>query len=265
MRLSSLVSVITTVFIATLVIATVLFLSDTALAQHSSGGGGGGGGASSGGGHSGGGFSGGAGSSRGSGGSSSSSSTSSSSRSSSSSSSSGRNSSSNAAGSARSSSGRSSSERLFPAPSLSGRSPEELRTGLNIRAELLHPADEKLDAQPEKKGFFSFLHHKKIETPVSNNPQFHCKKGEKCAPTCSSGRSWNGFGCAAQYNPNLWFSSCQILADELAQVRTNTRGNASQQLRYRQLRDAYQECLERHRVVPFAFSSLNELSLFGTP
>jgi hypothetical protein len=260
MRLSSLVSVMTTVFIATLVMATVLFFSDTAFAQHSSGGGGGG--ASSGGGHSGGGFSGGAGSSRGSGVSSSSSSRSSSS----SSSSSGRNHSGNAVGSSRSSSERSSPERFFPEPSLSGRSPEELRTGLNIRAELLHPTNEKLDEQPEKKGFFSFLHHKKIETPVSNMPQFHCKKGEKCAPTCSTGRSWNGFGCAVQYNPNLWFNSCEILAEALAQTRVTMRGRgAAEQLHYGQLLHAYQECLARHRVIPFAFSAFNELSFFGTP
>ena len=250
-----------TVFVATLIMATVLFFSDAALAQHSSGGGGGGGGASSGGGHSGGGFSGGAGSSRGSG-----ISSSSSSRSSSSSSSGGRNHSSNVVGSSRSSSGRSSSERFFPEPSLSGRSPEELRTGLNIRAELLHSTDGKLNEQPEKKGFFSFLHHKKIETPVSAIPQFHCKKGEKCAPTCSTGRSWNGFGCTAQYNPNLWFNSCEILANELAQARgMGGRVGAAEQLRYRQLRDAYQECLARHRMVPFAFSALNDLSFFGTP
>jgi len=261
MRLSSLVSVIATIFVAAFVVATVLFFYDTALAQHSSGGGGGGGGASSGGGHSGGGFSSSAGSSRGSGISSSSSSRSSSS--------SGRTYSNSAAGSARFSSARSSSERLFPEPSLSGRSPEELRTGLNIRAELLHPTNEKLHEQPEKKGFFSFLHHKKIEreAPVSTIPQFRCKKGERCAPTCSSGRSWNGFGCAIQYNPNLWFNSCEILADELAQARSRMHGNAgsAEQLRYRQLLDAYQECLARHRMVPFAFSSLNELSFFGIP
>ena len=62
-------------------------------------------------------------------------------------------------GSDRSSSGQSSRK----SSSLSERSPKDPASiGLNIRPNLLKsPASEKVDEKPEKKGVFSFLHHKK--------------------------------------------------------------------------------------------------------
>ena len=108
-------------------------------------------------------------------------------------------------GSDRSSSG-SSSERYS---SLSGRSPSERSpkdaagTGLNIRPNLLKsPVSEKVDEKPEKKSAFSFLHHRKPapEHAISTNPPFHCKRGQSCRipvrTVCQTGRVWNSSSCS---------------------------------------------------------------------
>ena len=245
MRLSSLV----------IAVATVLFLSVALWAQHSSGGGGGGGGASSSGGHSGGGSSGGgfhgssAGGSAGShfsGGRSSSSA-------------SGR---SNSAGSGRTSPEGSLSERVsfgrtFSQQSFKGR----VGTELNVRPNLLRPPiNEKVEEKPEKRGFFSFLHHQKPAPALARaawiNPRFPCKKGQNCVlpPVCQTGFGWNSYSCGAFYDQYWWFNSCQALAYQLAaeQQLMAMAIDPGESVRYQMLMDQYQQCMSLYGADAFS-------------
>jgi hypothetical protein len=230
-----------------LVIATILLISVSLLAQR------GGGGASSAGGHSsgssGGSFHGG---SSGSPGSSRSSVTASPSAFPSS-----QRSNSSTTGSDRSSS-EFSSER---SSSLSNRSPRDpAGTGLNIRPNLLKsPVSEKADEKPEKKSVFSFLHHKKPtpEHATSTNPPFHCKWGRSCRipvrTVCQTGRVWNSSSCS-QYDQYSWFDACRSLADQLAAERERMRlGNdPGESLRYQNMLNQYRQCTSRHGNAPFS-------------
>jgi hypothetical protein len=232
--------------LSVLVIAATLLVSASLPAQR-------GGGASSGGSHSGGGnsaasshsgSSGSAGSSRGS--------------VSSPSVSSGIRSSSSSAGRERSSSVRSSSER---SSSRSERSPKDpASTGLNIRPNLLKsPVSEKLEEKPEKKGVFSFLHHKKPahEPEALINPRLHCKRGQSCgAPVrsiCQTGRVWNSSSCA-QYDQYSWFNACRSLADQLALERERMRmsNDTGESVRYQMMLNQYHQCMSRYGAEPFS-------------
>jgi hypothetical protein len=225
--------------LSSLVIATVLLLSVFLFAQHSSGGGGGG--SSSSGGHSGGGFSGGGGSHGGGG---------------ASSSSSGGRSSSVGGGSALTSSERSVSERSFSERSFK----DPTRTGLNIRPGLWKPpVNEKVEGKPEKKSFFSFLHHKKPAPTRVNfiNPRPRCKRGHNCLvqPVCPANSGWYWLSyCGAQYDQYYWFNACQALADQVysERERMRTTADAGASLRYQRLLDQYHQCMRRYGMEPFS-------------
>ena len=237
--------------LSSLVIATVLLFSVVLFAQHSSGGSGGGssssgghsGGGLSGGGSSGGGFHGGSsggGGSRGGG--------------ASSSSSSGR-SNSGSGGSARGSS-EGFSERSFSVRSFK----DSTRTGLNVRPGLLKPpVNEKVEAKPEKKSLFAFLHRKKpAPARVSFiNPRPRCKWGHNCVvqPVCpvNSGWYWLSY-CGAQYDQYYWGNTCQALADQVAaeRERMRTTADAGASLRYQMLMDQYHQCMRRYGTQPFS-------------
>lgn len=170
--------------------------------------------------------------------------------------------SSNSVGSARSSSERSSS--------FSERSPKDpASTGLNIRPNLLKaPVSEKLEEQPEKKGFFSFLHHKKPEPVLATrtNPPFHCKKGQSCRipirPACQTGRVWNSSSCL-QYDQYSWFDACRSLADQMAAERERMRlgGDPGASLRYRMMQNQYGQCVARYGAEPFSSYLFSDASL----
>ncbi len=167
-----------------------------------------------------------------------------------------RRSNSSSAESARSSSERSSSER---SSSFSERSPKDpANTGLNIRPNLLKSSvTEKADAQPEKKGFFSFLHHKKPAPGLASltNPPSRCKKGQSCRirPACQTGRAWNSSSCA-QYDQYSWFDACRSLADRLAAERERMRlgGDPGASLRYQMMQNQYRQCMARYGAEPFS-------------
>jgi hypothetical protein len=234
--------------LSSLVIAAVLVCSLPLFAQHSAGGG------SSTGGHSGGGFSGGGGSS-GSSHSGSIGGSSSSSRSAGGdvSSSSGRGGSSGP-GSSHTSSGLSFSARPSGG---SFRSPE--RTGLNIRPNLLRPpVTDKIEEKPEKKGVFSFLHHKKPVAERANfiNPRPRCRPGQQCfvRTGCRTKLAWNASYCGGLYDQYDWFNACRSLADQLARQREQMRttNDAGASLRYRMLQDQYRQCMMRNGVERFS-------------
>jgi len=243
--------------LSSLVIAAVLLCSLALYGQHSSGGGGG---SSSGGGHSGGGFSGGS-----SGGGSHSGSFGGSHGSGSVSSSSGHGGSSGA-GSAHSSSERTASGHTSSAQISSERISSERgvrdpeRTGLNIRPSLLKPpVTEKVEERPEKKGIFSFLHHKNPAPKRANfiSPRPRCRPGQKCfiRPTgCQTTLAWNASYCGGFYDQYYWFNACQSLADQLArqweQMRITNDAGAS--LRYQMLENQYRQCMMRNGLTPFS-------------
>lgn len=164
-------------------------------------------------------------------------------------------------GSDRSSSQRSSSR--------SERSPKDpAATGLNIRPNLLRsPVTEKLEERPEKKGFFSFLHHKKPAPELATNPPFHCKKGQSCRlpirPACQTGRVWNSSSCA-QYDQYSWFDGCRALADQLAAERERMRlgGDSGASLRYQSMLNQYRQCMSRYGAEPFSSYLFSDAS-FG--
>jgi len=97
----------------------------------------------------------------------------------------------------------------------------------------------------------------------SFKPPIGCKKGEVCTCfgggsrnasgqcgfqpqvfACSAGWGWNGYACAAQY----WSNDCRGLAQQLAAQRQQMQGQSDygQSLRYRLLRQQYQQCLMRY-------------------
>jgi len=234
------------------VVASLLFVSATLVAQHSAAGGGGG--ASAGGysgGSSAGGYSGG--SSSGSSHSGSSSSGSSSSSASSHGSSAGSSGSSHNSGSASSSGGR------------TDRGKTGAVRGSNERARF---SNEK----PEKKGFFSFLRHKKPEPkPAAFVPPIRCRRGENCRicrgagngaciveTSCATGLVWNGFSCGSQYG---WWNDCSGLASQLAAMRRQGLGSPGQSLMYRVLLSQYESCMARFGAASFSAYP----SLFDTP
>jgi hypothetical protein len=233
--------------LSSLVIAAVLVCSLSLFAQHSAGGGG-----SFSGGHSGGGFSSGGGSS------SSSHSGSVGGSSSSSRSSGGVSSSSGRGGSGGTGSSHTSSGLSFSArPSGSVRSPE--RTGLNIRPNLLMPrGNEKIEEKPEKKGIFSFLHHKKPvdEGATFINPRPHCRPGQQCfvRARCRTTSAWNASYCGGLYDQYDWFNACRSLADQLARQREQMRttNDAGASLRYQMLENQYRQCMMRDGRQPFS-------------
>ncbi len=235
-----------------LVVAALLFVSATLLAQHSSGGGG----SSSGG------------SSHGS-------------------SSSGISSSS---GSSHVSSSHVSSPGGSGSSHGSGRVSSSARAGSNART---HTPKSSSSAKPEKKGFFSFLRHRKPAPKPSleaeANRPVRCKKGENCTclaggtrnaagtcfsqaqVLCSAGLVWNGFGCGARYFVN----DCSALAARLAQQERQMRSAMTSQqqscsrdsaspecadlqgqsgrenLLYRQLLEQYNQCMEHSHAYAF--------------
>jgi hypothetical protein len=160
--------------------------------------------------------------------------------------------------SGRLSSQRSSSEQSF---SLSERPAKDpAGTGLNIRPNLLKsPVGEKVDGKPEKKGVFSFLHHKKPapEPTTWINPRFRCKREQSCGtPTrqvCQTGRVWNSSSCS-QYDQYSWFNGCRSLADQLEAEREGMRlGNdPGGSLRYRMMLNQYRQCMSRYGTEPFS-------------
>jgi len=74
---------------------------------------------------------------------------------------------------------------------------------------------------------------------------------------CSYGQSWNGFSCGLPY----WSNDCDALAQQLASQRRQMQGqnDYGQSLRLRMLQDQYEQCLRRYGS--YAFSSL----LLDTP
>jgi hypothetical protein len=144
---------------------------------------------------------------------------------------------------------------------LAGRSPKDpASTGLNIRPNLLKaPVSEKLDEQPEKKGLFSFLHHKKPapEPATFTNPRHHCKTGQICTGpvpvSCQTGRFWKTSSCA-QYDQYSWFGACRALADELTteQERMRLDNDPGESLRYQMLLNQYRQCMGRFGGAPFS-------------
>lgn len=235
--------------LSSLVITAVLVCSLPLFAQHSAGGG------SSTGGHSGGGFSGGGGSSS----SSHSGSIGGSSGGSRNSSSGGVSSSSGRGGSGGTGSTHTSSGLSFSGRPSGGsfRSPE--RTGLNIRPNLLTPrGNEKMEEKPEKKGIFSFLHHKKPVAERANfiNPRPRCRPGQQCfvRTGCQTKLAWKASYCGGFYDQYNWFNACQSLADQLARQREQMRttNDAGASLRHHMLENQYRQCMMRNGVQPFS-------------
>jgi hypothetical protein len=74
---------------------------------------------------------------------------------------------------------------------------------------------------------------------------------------CLAGQSWNGFSCGAGY----WSNDCNALAEQLAAERQEMQGqnDYGQSLRLRMLQQQYEQCLRRFGYYPF--SAL----LFDTP
>jgi hypothetical protein len=169
---------------------------------------------------------------------------------------------------------------------------DSARPGSNVRT---HVSESSSSVKPEKKSFFSFLRHRK-PTPKSSlkteaRPPIRCKKGENCMAcaaggyrnaagkcvlqaqvfSCSQGQVWNGFACGARY----FMNDCSALAAQLAQQERQTRSalttqqqscshdSASQEcadlrgqsggesLRYRQLQEQYDQCLAHSRSYAF--------------
>jgi hypothetical protein len=146
-----------------------------------------------------------------------------------------------------------------------------------------HDATSTKAAQPEKKGFFSFLRHpqKKQEPVVANLRQPPCRqkpcpvpcpggglrgKNGACAVvannTCSPGQSWNGYVCGA-----YWSNSCETLARQVEAQRRQMQGglDPGQSLIYRTLRDQYEQCVRRYGYAYFGSYAYNGASLFDIP
>ncbi len=225
--------------LSALVVAVILFVSATLLAQHSSGGGVSSSGGSSGGGHSGGSSQGGSGSSH------------------------------------VSSGGGSGSARGSGSNAV--RSPNDgPRAGSNGSA---HDPKSLSSVKPEKRSFASALRHPfKKPKPVATAQFKRCLRGPcpVCPPgesgtgngacvannPCAPGQSWNGFACGVPYR----FNDCSALAGQLAaeRRRMQERNDPGEALFYRLLLEQYQSCLAR----PGAWAGRSPLlldTLFDTP
>lgn len=174
------------------------------------------------------------------------------------------------ASSAPSASGRSGSAHGTSASSASKPSPakSDLRTRVSGP-----PVTTKPDREPEKRGFFSFLRHRK-PTPVPETPTIlpvSCKRGQNCLHPCAQGKTWNGFGCGlpyqyAQYQPYWRFNNCSALAEELRALRAKmlTQPDPGDSLRYRSLLSQYEACLQQSRIGSFGFYAFDP-NLFAAP
>jgi hypothetical protein len=160
---------------------------------------------------------------------------------------------------AHASSGRTSSERSFSGASFSEhgvKDPE--RTGLNIRPGLLKPTvNEKIEEKPEKKGIFSFLHHKKPVPELGPfNVQHRCRPGQQCfvRTRCQTTQAWNASYCGGFYDQYNWFNACRSLAEQLARQREQMRttNDAGASLRQRMLENQYRQCMMRNGVGSFS-------------
>ena len=170
--------------------------------------------------------------------------------------------------SGRSGSGGTGSSHISTAPSFSfsPRSSSEgsfrgaKQTGLNIRPNLLKsPGNEKIEEKPEKKGIFSFLHHKKPlpERTSFIGPRPRCRVGQKCftQPTrCQTTLAWNNSYCGGFYDQYAWFNACQSLADQMARQREQmgTTSDVGPSLRYQMLENQYRQCMMRNGSTPFS-------------
>ncbi len=134
-------------------------------------------------------------------------------------------------------------------------------TGLNIRPGLLRgPVAEKVEEKPEKKGIFSFLHHKKPapqpERATFIAPRPHCRPGQPCfvRTGCQTKLAWYNSYCSGFYDQYYWFSACQSLADQLARQRQQMRttNDPGVSLRYQMLEDQYRQCMMRNGTTPFS-------------
>ncbi len=141
------------------------------------------------------------------------------------------------------------------------------------KSNLRTPVKDSANAKAEKKGFFSFMRHKKPAPVTPAEADFKrrvpCKKGQPCnvcpgggtrnsagncgyPQICSTGLGWNGFACGSQYG----FSNCRILADQITALQGQMAGknDPGLSLRYQLLREQYEQCLARSRS--FAFSAM---------
>jgi hypothetical protein len=83
-----------------------------------------------------------------------------------------------------------------------------------------------------------------------------CPPGEsrngagRCGVVSNACAYGNGFGCSAP----LWFSGCRFLADQLSaqQQLMFGRDDAGANLRYQELQDEYQRCLQRYGLELFS-------------
>jgi hypothetical protein len=136
----------------------------------------------------------------------------------------------------------------------------------------------KVNAAPERKGFFSSLRHPfrkpgPVQTaefkrrPCRKEPCAVCPPGESrnggacvvLGSVCPAGLVWNGFACGSRY----WLNDdCRALAEQLAEQQRQMRGqnDPGQSLRYQLLRQQYEQCLERYR-----FHGNSSASLFDDP
>ncbi len=123
----------------------------------------------------------------------------------------------------------------------------------------------------------TFWHPFRKEKPVSAAiPRLHCPKGPcpvpVCRPgqsasrggcvvtasSCSAGQIWNGFSCGLQY----WSNDCTELANRLAAQRRLMQGqnDPGQTLIYRTLLKQYEACTERYGGGFFnSYASLSDI------
>jgi len=211
-----------------LVVAAILFVSATLLAQHSSGAGG----SSSGGSHS-------------------------SSSGGSSSSASSHNSSSPASHVARTGTAASHSLPSAKLPSSTVSAAPEKK---GFRAFLRHPFKKSVPVQTAE-----FKRRPCRKEPCAVCPPGGSSNGGACAlpsNVCSTGQVWNGFACGTQYRFN---DDCRALLDQLVAQQQQMRGqnDPGQSLRYQSLRQQYEQCLERSRFHGYSSASLFDAPLIG--
>jgi len=217
-----------------LVVAAILFVSATLLAQHSSGAGG----SSSGGSHS------------------------SSSGGSSSSASSHISSSpvSHVAGTGAAASHLSPSSKL-PSTKLPSAKVNAAPEKQGFRSFLRHPFKKSAPVQTAE-----FKRRPCRKEPCAVCPPGESSNGGACAlPSnmCLTGQTWNGFACGGtRYRFN---DDCRVLAEQLAEQQRQMRGqdDPGQSLRYQSLRQQYEQCLERSRFHGYSSASLFDAPLIG--
>lgn len=111
----------------------------------------------------------------------------------------------------------------------------------------------------------------KRPAPCLKGPCAVCPPGESrsgkgacmvASNVCSPGQSWNGFACGLPYR----FNDCGALADQLAAQQRQMRGqsDAGQVLVYRLLRQQYESCLARPGSRSYGSASLFD-TLLDTP